>query len=228
MSILLLSTPVFASSQNLGSTSVGDKSIKEKVTRIVTVGYAVDNEDVLFLGKSNEEINNILNEKCRVILEERNDTLSSSMLNKGYYDIDGLIVSVVDHKNPNNNFYSDGNSSKSSIFQDEVFPYVNDEIALHRIFKYAVGFEVGDMGTIYGDYETHCIGTRNKVQNRSIITRLVTIHVAGGYFPVTDHYNNTRYAFNNFYHPYDLGGINWGQGNFSVSNSGVFSFSGVR
>lgn len=82
--VLLISVPFIAFAQDKNAES-------PKVKKIVTVGYSLKDKSKIFGDKSIEEIDEILDSKCRELLENDFD---STLSHNSYNNNDGLIITV--------------------------------------------------------------------------------------------------------------------------------------
>lgn len=221
ISIMLLLTLILIPSIILAKE---DKDLKDKkVNKIVTVGYSLKDKEKIFGDKSLDEIDQILKQKCEEIMED--DGKYKVKMNADNF-IDGdLIISV---------YYPKRDLSKDDLTtnlysKSNILPLGNSFREIRDSFRYMVGFDVGDMGgAAYGGYQSNLRGSYSDVHQQGVIDSLNTYHIEGAYYPVKDRVNGTSNAYNIFLHPYDLGSITLGRGDFNVVSGGRIIFSGIR
>jgi|GEM_PF-2754156 len=195
-----------------------------KVKKIVTVGYSLKDQEKIFGDKSIEEIDRILNSKCRELLE--ND-INSTLSYNSYNNYDGLIVTVN---------YPKSNDDDNNIAEDAlVFPkeminlLANGERRITDSFRYQVGFDVSDMGTAYGGYQSNLTGAYSDRYGQGYIHSLNTYFIEGANFPRRDVIDgNHKSAHCDFFQPYDIGHFRSGIAEFRLDTSGKFIFDGVN
>lgn len=214
--MLLISVPCIALAQ--------DKTTENpKVEKIVTVGYSLKDQSKIFGNKSIEEIDKILDSKCRELLENDFDsTLSRNSCN----DYDGLIVTVnYPQSNNDNNILEDA----LALPKERINLLANGERRITDSFRYKVGFNVSDMGTAYGGYQSDLTGAYSDRYGQGYIHSLNTYLIEGANFPTIDFVDRNRQSAHcNFYQNYDIGHFIYGIAEFRLESGGRFVFLGVR
>ena len=214
--MLLISVPCIALAQ--------DKTTENpKVEKIVTVGYSLKDQSKIFGDKSIEEIDKILDSKCRELLENDFD---STLSRNSYNDYDGLIVTVnYPQSNDDNNISED----VLALPKERINLLANGERRIADSFRYRVGFNVGDMGTAYGGYQSDLTGAYSDRYGQGYIHSLNTYLIEGANFPTRDVVDRDHQSAHcDFFQPYDIGHLRYGIAEFRLESGGRFVFLGVN
>jgi len=219
--LLLMATMIFTSVSAFATNlDLKEVTINEPVVKIVTVGYDLEDKEAIFGNISDEEIDNILQEKAEKLMENKaigDETAQLKNIEKAFNN--KLIVSVV-HKSPS----LDNLNNIEPL--DEIKPFSYDEYPVSKTFRYRVGFDIVGLGTVYGGYESVVDGIVSRVTNSAIIENLRTSHDSGAWFYVRD-YSNGTYRAHNMFLTNDINQTSLGKGTFYINSSGTITFGGV-
>ncbi|WP_026896271.1 hypothetical protein [Clostridiisalibacter paucivorans] len=198
-----------------------DFSTKEpNESRVVTVGYNVKDKEEIFGDMNDEEIDKIMKEKVKELLEDEEIGYESTKEEYPENLNSKLIISVSSNTNKNSKY---NNTNK---FNNLYVPNSYDEKLVRETFVYMVGFPIGGEN-YFGKYLTVADGIINRVGS-NYMEGISTKYVSGANWPVKDlkPYKNT--AHNYFYSFYELGSYHFGTGRFSINSSGEVIFHGVE
>ena len=91
-----------------------------------------------------------------------------------------------------------------------------------------MGFDVGDMGTAYGGYQSDLTGAYSDRYGQGYIHSLNTYLIEGANFPTRDVVDGDHQSAHcDFYQPYDIGHFRFGIAEFRLESGGRFVFLGV-